>query len=91
MSATRLKKDSRARCSVFAAGDTSPPTNDPHSVFAGIRNFLREADIRFCQAERVFSRPAPTIATVSGIGAWRITIHAANGVWKRPWQCCCHL
>ena len=21
----------------------------------------------------------------------RIRNHAAMGVWKRPWQCCCHL
>lgn len=43
-------------CTVFAVGDTSPPNNAPHSIFANVKGTLREADIRFCQAERVFSR-----------------------------------
>jgi poly-gamma-glutamate synthesis protein (capsule biosynthesis protein) len=56
MSGAGQKKHNGANCTIFAVGDTSPPNHDPHSIFAGIKDFLRSADIRFAQAERVFSK-----------------------------------
>jgi hypothetical protein len=53
-----MKKTSKrndALCTILAVGDTSPPSVNPRSIFAGVRNFLQQGDIRFCQAERVFS------------------------------------
>jgi poly-gamma-glutamate synthesis protein (capsule biosynthesis protein) len=43
-------------CTLLAVGDTSPPVANPRSIFTGVRKLLSRGDIRFCQAERVFSR-----------------------------------
>ena len=42
-------------CTVLAVGDTSPPQKNPRSIFENVRADLAQGDIRFCQAERVFS------------------------------------
>ncbi len=61
MSGKRIKKRSDTKpsngtCTIFAVGDTSPPNKYPHGIFAGMKGALRDADIRFCQAERVFTK-----------------------------------
>lgn len=53
---SKVTKSERGVCTIFAVGDTSPPNKSPNSIFAGVKDVLREADIRFCQAERVFTK-----------------------------------
>jgi poly-gamma-glutamate synthesis protein (capsule biosynthesis protein) len=55
-SSTKPSKRSNGHCTILAVGDTSPPETNPRSIFARVRDFLEQGDIRFCQAERVFSR-----------------------------------
>jgi poly-gamma-glutamate synthesis protein (capsule biosynthesis protein) len=56
MTPQKSSNRSSGYCTILAAGDTSPPETNPRSVFSAVRSFLKEGDIRFCQAERVFSR-----------------------------------
>src|SRR5688572_13083584 len=57
--ATRISRASpagrRQSCTILAVGDTSPPSTNPRSIFKEVRELLKDGDIRFCQAERVFS------------------------------------
>jgi len=41
-------------------------------------------------APKVLLKHVEMILT-TGYLCWQIAIHAAIGVWKRPWQCSCHL
>jgi len=45
----------RVTCTILAVGDTSPPAENPRSIFQHVRQDLAQGDIRFCQVERVFS------------------------------------
>jgi hypothetical protein len=42
-------------CVLYAAGDVGPTVCDPIKAFDHVISKLKEADIRFCQLERVFS------------------------------------
>lgn len=56
MAARGSRNARRSTCTILAVGDTSPPANNPRSIFQNIRTDLADGDIRFCQAERVFSK-----------------------------------
>ena len=56
ISPKKSSRQSTGHCTIFAVGDTSPPETNPRSIFSGVRNFLKQGDIRFCQVERVFSK-----------------------------------
>lgn len=56
MSARASLKGINGVCTILAVGDTSPPSINPRSIFSGVRDLLKQGDIRFCQAERVFSK-----------------------------------
>lgn len=55
MGAHVSRNEKRRMCSILAVGDTSPPAENPRSIFQHVRQDLAQGDIRFCQAERVFS------------------------------------
>jgi cell division ATPase FtsA len=42
-------------CTIMAVGDTSPPSENPEKLFTFVKDFMAQADFRFCQTERIFS------------------------------------
>lgn len=52
----KISKGNDGLCTILAVGDTSPPVINSRSIFSGVRDLLKQGDIRFCQAERVFSK-----------------------------------
>lgn len=42
-------------CTIMAVGDTSPPSENPGRLFTFAKDFMDQADLRFCQTERIFS------------------------------------
>lgn len=55
MAAQGSRNGKKSTCTILAVGDTSPPAENPRSIFQNVRADLADGDIRFCQAERVFS------------------------------------
>ena len=93
----RIPKEQSVK--IFSANGTDHPF-DKRMRNRDVRNRLDLIDLEYPQvgqpAVEAEQRDRPAVKSEyenpsSDACAWRIAIHATIGVWKRPWQCCCHL